>query len=317
VILFGVDSNPANTTGGRDRGVSQMMENLRAAGATIVLIPEQTEDPDTLLAAVQNLGANVDDCVYVCDTVDAIMAARIAGMASAVVIGGTDCVDVMALQPDVQASTLTGLLDELLVGDCLVRLSDTEFTLLLQGFEAVRKRPKMYIGSTDIDGIVNMVSLILDCSYDRDDEYGGWATVASVTILKDGGIRVSDDGRGLPVFPTQRGALTVRHLLTRMSADGRGYNPLANLYAINALSSHMVVTVNRDGRIWRQDFTADLHWTQPKDLGPSESTGMSMEFWPLPEIFGRIDPSELLKVLTPLTEKYPNLTILIDATVLA
>lgn len=283
----------------------ELVEDLRTAGA-LTQIVDHNPDPEALLLAARRLNTNLDDCVLVGNSIQDIQAARAVGIASAAVIGDADEMPGLRdMQPDVWDYGVDSLREELILVNPVI-LPD-EITVL-HGLEAVRRRPKMYIGSTGIEGIANLVRCVLDFSFDPDDDCGGQATSACVTVFPDGGIEVRDNGVGLPVHPIDRNTRTVQRMFLHMLVGG--HNPVLGLYAVNALSSSLIVTVNRDGHKWRQEFGSDIHWTQPKDLGPSESRGMTLHFWPLHEIFGEFGQDDILNVLTPLVGQYPDLRIL-------
>jgi len=173
---------------------------------------------------------------------------------------------------------------------------------VLEGLEAVRKRPGMYIGSTGARGLHHLLYEVVDNAVD--EAMAGRCRRIDITLLADGGVRVVDDGRGIPVdeHPSlKRSALEV--VLTVLHAggkfDNKSYAVSGGLHGVgvsvvNALSSRLVAEVRRDGRLWRQTFVRGVPGGGPvTDLGPvpeavgehSPSTGTMISFWPDEEVF--------------------------------
>ncbi|EHK88923.1 DNA topoisomerase (ATP-hydrolyzing) subunit B [Saccharomonospora azurea] len=163
---------------------------------------------------------------------------------------------------------------------------------VLEGLEAVRKRPGMYIGSTGERGLHHLIQEVVDNSVD--EAMAGYASRVEVTLLADGGVRVVDDGRGIPVdIHPVHGKPTVEIVLTQLHAGGKfdseSYAVSGGLHGVgvsvvNALSTALDVEVHRDGRIWVQHYEKSV----PGDLidkGPTERTGTSVTFWADPDIF--------------------------------
>ena len=167
---------------------------------------------------------------------------------------------------------------------------------VLEGLEAVRIRPGMYIGSTGPRGLHHLVYEIVDNSVD--EALAGYATHIEVTILPDNGIRVVDDGRGIPVDEVPgEGKSGVETVMTKLHAGGKfgggGYAVSGGLHGVgisvvNALSTRVDVEVRRQGYYWTQTYI-DQHPTGPLERGRAmrddESTGTSVTFWADPKIF--------------------------------
>ncbi|MEV1128605.1 DNA topoisomerase (ATP-hydrolyzing) subunit B [Agromyces sp. NPDC049794] len=168
---------------------------------------------------------------------------------------------------------------------------------VLEGLEAVRKRPGMYIGSTGPRGLHHLVYEIVDNSVD--EALAGYATTIDVTILPDGGVRVVDDGRGIPVdIHKTEGRSTVEVVLTVLHAGGKfgggGYAVSGGLHGVgssvvNALSSRLDVEVRRQGSVWTQSFTVGVPDAPLAKGGASDETGTTITFWPSPDIFESVE----------------------------
>jgi DNA gyrase subunit B len=164
---------------------------------------------------------------------------------------------------------------------------------VLEGLEAVRKRPGMYIGSTSERGLHHLVQEVVDNSVD--EALAGYCDRIEVTLLADGGVRVADNGRGMPVdMHRQQKRPTVEVILTVLHAggkfDGKAYAVSGGLHGVgvsvvNALSSRLQVEIERDGFQWSQRYV-DQKPAEPLQKGaPSKKHGTTVSFWADDTIF--------------------------------
>ena len=173
---------------------------------------------------------------------------------------------------------------------------DDKSIKILEGLEAVRKRPGMYIGSTDKRGLHHLVWEIVDNAVD--EAINGYGNIIKVTLTKTGSVIVEDEGRGVPCGMHESGKSTPEVIYTVLHAGGKfetdGYKVSGGLHGVgasvvNALSKKMVVTICRDGNISEISFKNGGHVDVPlKKIGTTRKTGTKVEFWPDPEIFDTV-----------------------------
>ena len=181
---------------------------------------------------------------------------------------------------------------------------------VLEGLEAVRMRPGMYIGSTSQRGLHHCIYEIVDNSID--ESLAGYCTEIHVTIHKDNSVTVEDNGRGIPVDikpETGKSALEIVH--TVLHAGGKfgdgGYKVSGGLHGVgasvvNALSEKMTVEVSRDGYVWRQTYLRGEPTSPVEKVAPTTKTGTKSTFWLDPEIFTETTEIDVDIVSTRLRE---------------
>lgn len=165
---------------------------------------------------------------------------------------------------------------------------------VLEGLEPVRKRPGMYIGSTGYEGVHHLIKEIADNSID--EAIAGYGTKVIVRILADGGVNITDDGRGIPIdIHPKTGKSTLETVLTILHAGGKfgggGYKVSSGLHGVgssvvNALSTKMIAEVVKKGQLYRIEFERGVPTTELKKLGKADrEDGTSITFYPDPTIF--------------------------------
>lgn len=170
---------------------------------------------------------------------------------------------------------------------------DSSQIQVLEGLEPVRKRPGMYIGSTGYDGLHHLIKEIADNSVD--EAIAGEATKVLITLMKDGGVKVEDDGRGIPVdVHPKTGKSTLETVLTVLHAGGKfgggGYKVSSGLHGVgssvvNALSTKMIAEVYKDKKVYHIEFAQGKTQEELKIVGETKKRGTAITFYPDPAIF--------------------------------
>ncbi|KGN31145.1 DNA gyrase subunit B [Knoellia sinensis KCTC 19936] len=170
---------------------------------------------------------------------------------------------------------------------------DASAIQVLEGLEAVRKRPGMYIGSTGERGLHHLVWEIVDNAVD--ESLAGHADTIDVTLLQDGGIRVTDNGRGIPTGMNDAyGISTVELVLTQLHAGGKfgggGYKVSGGLHGVgssvvNALATRLIAEVKQLGHVWRMEFDHGERLAPLEKVGETDETGTTITFWADGDIF--------------------------------
>lgn len=187
---------------------------------------------------------------------------------------------------------------------------DASSITVLEGLEPVRKRPGMYIGSTSGAGLHHLIWEIVDNSID--EAMAGFATYIKTTLLPDGMVEVSDNGRGIPVDKHKKtGVSTLETVLTVLHAGGKfgdgGYKVSGGLHGVgasvvNALSSYLKAEVHRDGKAWVQEYSIGKPKSAIKAVGKAEGTGTIITFKPDSTIFTELE-FDWSKILTRLRQQ--------------
>ena len=174
---------------------------------------------------------------------------------------------------------------------------NAESIQVLEGLDPVRRRPGMFIGSTDVRGLHHLVWEVVDNSID--EAMAGYATYVEARILEDGSVRVTDDGRGVPVgrHPSGKDALEIVHTVLHAGSKfgGGGYKVSGGLHGVgvsvvNALSISLRVETARDGAVWAQEYSRGVPTSPVRKLGPQgDRKGTTTTFLADPEVFETIE----------------------------
>ncbi|HKI46041.1 MAG TPA: DNA topoisomerase (ATP-hydrolyzing) subunit B [Balneolales bacterium] len=191
---------------------------------------------------------------------------------------------------------------------------------ILEGLEAVRKRPAMYIGDTGSRGLHHLINEVVDNSID--EALAGYCDSIEVRIYKDGSISINDNGRGIPVDEHPKLKLpALEVVLTRLHAGGKfdkdSYKVSGGLHGVgvscvNALSNHFYAEVHRDGVIYTMEFEKGKTISPLKEKGETDKTGTFIKFYPDPEIFTQTVEFKfdiILERMRELAFLNPNITI--------
>jgi DNA gyrase/topoisomerase IV subunit B len=192
--------------------------------------------------------------------------------------------------------------------------------VVLEGLDAVRRRPAMYIGGTDLAGLHHLLTEIVDNSVDEAME--GYAQKIEVVLDADARtVTVSDDGRGIPVEQHPKYKKSALELvMTTLHAGGKfekkNYTTSTGLHGVGAsvvvaLSERLEAEVRRDGHTWRQCYSRGKPVSKVQKIGPAKKSGTTITFVPDPEIFGdqRFDPAEIRQALEDRAYLFSKLTI--------
>ena len=168
---------------------------------------------------------------------------------------------------------------------------------VLEGLDPVRKRPGMYIGNTSTEGLHHLIWEVVDNSID--EAMAGFCNHITINLLSDGMVRVSDNGRGIPVeYHRQSKKSALETVMCTLHAggkfEGQGYKVSGGLHGVgisvvNALSLYTRAEIRRDGKIWEQEYKQGKSKKKIKAIGKTKETGTTITFQPDPEIFETLE----------------------------
>jgi len=170
---------------------------------------------------------------------------------------------------------------------------------VLEGLDPVRKRPGMYIGTTDVRGLHHLIWEVVDNSID--EAMLGVCDRILVVVNEDGSVTVADNGRGIPVdkhkatgLSALETVLTTLHAGGKFGGDDSGYKVSGGLHGVgvsvvNALSAKLLVEVRRDGKVYSQEYKLGVAQSDIQEVGETKSNGTSITFWPDPKVFETIE----------------------------
>lgn len=191
---------------------------------------------------------------------------------------------------------------------------------VLKGLEAVRKRPGMYIGDTNINGLHHMVYEVVDNSID--EAMAGYCDRIKITLTSEGSVIIEDNGRGIPVdmhptehIPTATVVLTILHAGGKFDNDT--YKVSGGLHGVgvsvvNALSKHLIMTIKKNGKIYRQEFQKGIPTSDLEVIGETNERGTTIEFFPDGEIMEVLDFNNETLITRFKEMAYLNQNITID-----
>lgn len=191
---------------------------------------------------------------------------------------------------------------------------------VLKGLEAVRKRPGMYIGDTNINGLHHMVYEVVDNSID--EAMAGYCDRIKITLTSEGSVIIEDNGRGIPVdmhptehIPTATVVLTILHAGGKFDNDT--YKVSGGLHGVgvsvvNALSKHLIMTIKKNGKIYRQEFQKGIPTSDLEIIGETNERGTTIEFFPDGEIMEVLDFNNETLITRFKEMAYLNQNITID-----
>jgi DNA gyrase subunit B len=157
----------------------------------------------------------------------------------------------------------------------------TDDLVVLEGLAVIRARPDLFLGKNASGRLAVLVNHILQWVFGNDG-WGGHASSATVTLTEDNGLRIADNGRGLPVLEDDHGRIPLTYAFTSMMTGAISANGLS---VVTALSNRVIVEVRTGGRAWMQEFENDVAASPIVPLGSAHQSGTTITFWPRWEFF--------------------------------